>query len=240
MNILSEIRKNFQSGFVPSRPEDYFALRLARGLGDEQAAAHYALLTAEHSFACLLAAYGSAISKTPRETAAARFHQILKVDSHINGNGLSHSRLLAVKIERRAIAAALFSGFHLEGRQVLQLSSVLSRAESSVAGLLRRLLRENDCQSAAVETIAGNGRRSALRAVIIEQCRDSETSVWDISPKLAFSCISLPAPKNRAAMRAQMQRIWPLGTLGPSQLSVLDAAALGLYIQVERLFSSVD
>src|SRR2546423_1584965 len=109
-NILNQVAKSFHSQFRPSSPDEYFALRLACLLGEPEAAPHYAMLTSQYSQPRLLCAYHRAVTMAQRGERPARvFHNYLSANGVNGGNGVAHPRLLAVRIERRAVAVAVFS-----------------------------------------------------------------------------------------------------------------------------------
>jgi hypothetical protein len=237
-NILNQVARSLHSRFHPSSPDEYFALRLAHRLGEPQAAAHYAVLASQYSQSKLLCAYRRAITDKSGKPPARVFHDYLSADGTNGGNGIAHPRLLAARIERRAVAVAVFSGIHLEGRRVLQLSSDPDRAEESATAFMRDVLCENNCPSAAIESVPGDVRRAVLHGAIIEQCRASEISVWEISKEAVFAALAHPPLKTRGEVRDLMLRIWPMAALKQSQVCALDAFALGLYVQTERLFAA--
>jgi hypothetical protein len=237
-NILNQFAKGRQRQFAPSSPEEYFALRLACLLGEPEAAGHYATLASQYDQSKLLSAYRRATSASSRRDLPARvFHDHLAAIGTNGGNTSPHPRLLAVRVERRAVAVAVFSGVHLEGRRVLQLSSDAARAEASTAGFIRAVLSENDCPSAAIESVSGDVRRAVLRAAIMDHCRANGISVWEVSGRIVLEALSHPPLKSRAELRDLMLRMWPVQGLKQSQLCALDAVALGLYVQTERLFA---
>ena len=238
-NILKQVAKNFHSWFRPLSPDEYFALRLARLLGEPEAAAHYAILVSQYSQTKLLSAYHRAtLAARSAERLSRVFHDYLSASGANGGNGVPRPRLLAVKIERRAVAVALFSGLHLEGRRVLQLSSDPTRAEASTAAFIREVLSENDCPSAAVESVSGDVRRAILHATILQQCRDNGISVLGISAKIVLETLAHPPLRSRGELRALMLQMWPVQGLKQSQMCALDAFALGLYVQTEWLFAA--
>jgi hypothetical protein len=237
-SILNQFAKA-QSQFAPSSPEEYFALRLATLLGEPESAGHYAALASQYPQSKLLAAYRRAASGSPRRELPARaFHDYLTAIGANGSNTLPHPRLLAVRVERRAVAVAVFSGVHLEGRRVLQLSSDASRAGASTAGFIRAVLSENDCPSAAIESVSGDIRRAILHAAVMEHCRANGTSVWEVSGRNVLDALAHPPLRSRGELRDMMLRVWPVQDLKQSQLCALDAFALGLYVQTERLFAA--
>jgi hypothetical protein len=212
---------------------------MAQLLGEPEAAAHYLTLASQYSQSRLLCAYRRATSAVQRRNEPARaFHDYLSANGTNGSSSVPHPRLLAVRVERRAVAVAVFSGVHLEGRRVLQLSSDAARAEASTAGFLRAVLSENDCPSAAIESISGDVRRAVLHAAIMDHCRASGTSVWEVSGRIVREALCHPPLKSRAELRDLMLHMWPVQDLKQSQMCALDAFALGLYVQTERLFAA--
>lgn len=237
-NILNQVALSLHSRFRPSSPDEYVALRLAQQLGEPEVAAHYAMLASQFSQAKLLCAYRHAITAAHGERPARVFHEYLSTHGTNGSNGLPHPRLLSVRIERRTVAVAVFCGLHLEGRRVLQLSSDPVRAESSAIAFIREVLSEADCLSVAVETVSGDVRRAMLYATILEQCRAAGISVWEISGRTVLETLAHPPLKSRAELRDLMLQMWPMPGLKQSQMCALDAFALGLYVQTERLFAA--
>jgi hypothetical protein len=238
-NILNQVARNRQKRFAPASPEEYFALCLARRLGEPEAAGHYATLASQYSQSKLLCAYRRAASAGPHGERPARvFHDYLAASGANGSSGVPHPRLLAVRVERRAVAVAVFSGVHLEGRRVLQLSSDPARAEASTAGFIRAVLSENECPSAAIESVSGDIRRAILHAAVMEHCRANGTSVWEVSGKAVLEALCHPLLKSRGELRDLMLHMWPVQDLKQSQMCALDAFALGLYVQTERLFAA--
>jgi hypothetical protein len=236
--ILNRVAKSLHSSFQPSSPDEYVALRLARHLGEPEAAAHYAVLTSQYSQAKLLCAFRRAIAAKSGKSPARVFHDQLTTNGTNGANGIAQPRLLSARIERRAVAVAVFSGIHLEGRRVLQLSSDPTRAEDSAAAFVREVLYENDCPSAAIESVPRDVRRASLHGAILHQCRTNGVSVWEISKQTVFEALAHPPLKTRGEVREVMLRMWPMAALKQSQVCALDAFALGLYVQTERLFAA--
>jgi hypothetical protein len=236
--ILNRVAKSFHSSFRPSSPDEYVALRLASHLGEPEAAGHYAVLTSQYSQAKLLCAYRRAIPATLGKVPARVFHDYLSANGASCRNGIAHPRLLSVRVERRAVAVAVFSGVHLEGRRVLQLSSDPKRAEDSIAAFMREVLHENDCPAAAIESVPGDIRRAVLHRAILQECRANGMSVWEISKQTVFDALAHPPLKTRSEVRELMLRMWPMVALKRSQVCALDAFALGLYVQTERFFAA--
>jgi hypothetical protein len=238
IGILNRFAKSLHSSFQPSSPDEYVALRLAHHLGEPEAAGHYALLASQYSQATLLCCYRRAIDDKSGKLATRIFHDHLSAIGTNERHGIAHPRLVSARIERRAVAVAVFSGIHLEGRRVLQLSSDPKRAAESAAAFIREVLYENNCSSAAIESVPGDVRRAVLHSAIIRECRALGVSVWEISKLTVFKALAHPSLKTRGDVRELMLRMWPMAALKRSQVCALDAFALGLYVQTERLFAA--
>jgi len=236
---LQQARLSVFPGIAFPNTDDYLVLRLARGLGEPLAARHFAVLASQYSTANLLCAYSRALAAEPTgQTPSKVFHETLASLPRGGGNGQPRPRLMAVRIERRVIGIAVFAGTHLEGFRVRHLASDKLASESATAAFIRSAFYENDCRTIAIESVAGEIRRSELHRVVIETCRAAGISIWELSGKLAMDALSHPSPKNRQQVRRQMLNMWPLPDLKHSEECVLDAFALGLYLQTERLLGA--
>ena len=224
-------------GFEPKTTQDVFALRLAQKLRDATAAGHYAALVAEYSQSRLITAYRRTVRSAPDGDLGRRFHVELQRASD-NSSDSRSVNLLAVRVERRSIAAAVFCGDHLEYTQMRHLSSTKEKALSSAVGFVDWLLESFAIESVALEALASveEIQRRILTDVITETLRDRMLPIWQISKAQLFEACGHPALKSRKEVRQVIVAIWPVlaGTNG--QTFIRDAAALGLYVQTERLF----
>jgi len=225
------------TAFEPKTTRDIFALRLAQKLRDAPAAAHYSALADEHSAARLLTAYRRTIRNAPDGDLGRRFHVELQRASD-NSSDIRSANLLAVRVERRSIASAVFSGERLEYTQMRHLSSTKEKALSSAVGFINWLLESFAIESVALEALAGTAQiqRQTLTNLITQTLRDRMLPIWQISKPELLGALGHPALKSRKEVREVIATIWPIlaGTNG--QTFIRDAAALGLYVQTERLF----
>jgi len=134
--------KSLLDKFVPAanefRPEtamELFALRLAQKLGEAQAVRHFVALAESYSFAQLMCAYRRTLRGNGNGDRGRRFHDELK-RIHAAGNHDPQSRLISIRVERRAVAAAVFHDDHLEYVDARQLSSVHDKALNSAVGFI--------------------------------------------------------------------------------------------------------
>jgi hypothetical protein len=235
-SILDQFR-SAPSGFTLRRPRDIFALRLAQKLNDTSAAAHYLMLAAEHSEAHLLTAYRRTIRESTNGDLGRRFHYELGRSGE-PGSDQRCAKLLSVRVERRAVAAAVFHGEHLDYTQVRQLSSSREKALSSAVGFVNWLLANFAIESAALEAIPNGDeiQRQVLSDTIQQVLRERMLPIWQIPKAQVFEAFGHPPLRSRKELRAVITTIWPVlaGTKGKGFIQ--DAAALGLYVQTERLF----
>jgi len=237
--ILDHIGKSLHGEFQPTNPDDYFALRLATRLGEPEAAAHYVVLASQYSQEKLICAFRHATGcPKPGIRPSRAFHEFLAKQE--GSDKLSRPRFMAVRVERRAVAVAVFAGTHLEGRRVLQLSSKAERAETSAAYFIRSVLREADCKLTGIEPAPAQDEilRAIVHRTVVAQIRNANLSLWEISTKTLFSALSHPPCQSRQQLRDIMLAIWRFPNLKETQLCALDAMALGLFVQTERLFNN--
>lgn len=223
--------------FRPSTATEVFALRLAQKLGDAAAVRHYVSLTESWPEERLLGAYRIASRAGDSGSVARRFHVEL---GHIHGNG-DHDRddsVISVRIERRTIAAAIFYGSHLEYADARQLSSMRDKALASALGFVTWMLDRFPAESAALEVIPGGPefQRHALHTAICHTLRDRLLPLWDIPKKALFEGFGYPPLSSRSELRQIATAIWPVVGGTHARVFIQDAALLGLYVQIERLF----
>ena len=223
--------------FRPSNIGELFSFRLAQKLNDLPAVHHYVRLLEHYSQDLMVCAYR-------RVTRSANHLDLGKLFLHeLNrlppkGYGRHQSRLLSIRIERRTVAAAVFAGEHLEFTDARQLSSVHDKAVSSANGFINWLLEHFAVESAALETIpAGQDvLRSATDASIRQVLRERGIALWEISKAELMDSCGYPSLKSRGDLRSIATAIWPVLSDVRSKAFVQDAAALGIHVQIERLF----
>jgi hypothetical protein len=225
------------AAFLPHTTQDLFALRLSQKLSDAKAVRHYAMLAAQHPESQLLNAYRRALRNAPDADLGRRF-QLELTRAHANGHHERTGNLIAIRVERRTVAAAIFHDDHLEYTDSRQLSSDRQKALASTAGFIQWVLGRFPVEAATLESIA-NGHeilRRALQDGICEILRDRILPIWEI-PKIALleGC-GHPALKSRAQLRAVATGIWPILEGTHAKVFIQDAAVLGLHVQTERQF----
>jgi len=243
-NILDQVaRSAFRTSyghFRPTTTQEFFALSLAARLGEASSAQHYAELAERHSEGQLLVAYRRAISS--HLDVARRFHAELKPLKGHGCNTESRSRLCAIRIERRAIAVAILDGDRLQHVDVRQLSSSSEKAVASASSFItRRVIDKVQFPSAALEVIP-NGhemQRTLLHDAVIRALRPKAIGILEIPKSRLLQAFAYPPLSSRKELRGVVSDIFPVLDQEPGGPWTHDAAALGLYVQTERLFNTI-
>lgn len=244
MTILERVAlsaaKRAYGQFRPATAEEFFALRLAVKLGDIRSARHYADLAERFSQAQLLKAYARAL---PSDTGAARrFH--LELES-LEGEAAGHyvpRPLVTIRIERRAVGLAMLREDHLVHADARQLSSTHNRALDNAVSFITRFLERFRVESVALETVP-KGRevkRGVLNQAVLELLKAHGMGIIQVAKSEFLAAFGHPAPRFRIQVRDVISGIYPVLSQQPGGPWTDDAAALGLYVQTERLLNSIN
>ena len=147
---------------------------------------------------------------------------------------------LAIKVERRTLAVALFSGRHLEYTQRREISSNGDKAEASAVGFVGWAISNFAVESAAVEGLPSDRptRQASLTQAVIGVLRERGIPVWEVGKQQLFESFGVPPLRTRGELREVIRSIWPILPGQSTEAATLDATALGLYVQTVRLFSN--
>jgi hypothetical protein len=221
---------------------------LAQKLDDAVAARHYAELLEHYSDAQLLTAYRRAKAAGSHSDPARSFHQELKRLEGREGDDLPTRRLVAIRIERRAVAIAILEGEHLAAPPLVrQLSSNYDKTLNSAASFISRVLQKYPLGTqryplgrAAIETVPNDPEvlRGELMDIISDVLIAQDISIWEVPKPDVLASFGHPSPRFRNQVRKVISSIWPgvNGSFGSPLMK--DALALGLYCQIEYLFNS--
>jgi hypothetical protein len=226
-----------ETAFRPKTATEVFALRLAQKLDDVSAVRHYVELAEHHSEVQLLSAYRSALRANGNEDRGKRFHVELE-RTRANGDHLRRTSLISIRVERRAVAAAIFRDDHIEYADSRQISSAHDKALASAVGFINWMLARLTAESAALESIL-NGhefQRRVLHDAISRTLRDRMLAIWEIPKVVLLEGYGYPPPRSRSELREIATTIWPILAGTHAKVFVQDAAVLGLHVQTERLF----
>jgi hypothetical protein len=225
------------AGFRPRTTTELFALRLAQKLDDVSAVGHYLALVDSHSESQLLCAYRRTLQGHPSGDLGRRFvAELARV--HTNGHHQQQPDLMAVRVERRSVAAAVFHGDHLEYADARQLSSARDKALASAVGFVNWMLSRFPVESVALESIPNGNefQRRVIHESICVSLRDQMLPMWEIPKLVLLEGYGNPMLKSRAQLRETATNIWPILAGTHAKVFIQDAAALGLHVQTERLF----
>jgi len=150
------------------------------------------------------------------------------------------TRLAAIKVSRRTVAIAIFKGHSLHYAEIRHLSSRPDMALASAVSYLNWTLSQFHVQFAALEeAVTSEEARSAeiLDALVTELGRQT-LRFRLVSKQNVFESFAVEPLRTRKELREVISMFWPqLGTRDFDP-SILDAAAVGLYAQVECLLSA--
>jgi len=237
-NILERVAKLSRNGynhFRPSTTDEYFALQLAIRLDDRAAAQHYGDLASRYSRGQLLTAYRQASAS--HLDLSRRFHQALDVSKRNGGNGADRS-LAAVRIERRAVSIAIFSGDHLKYADSRQFASSPTKAIGTVVAFLTKFSEKFRFRSAALETPTEDGQhRASIHEAAHRLLQGLGIGVAMVDPARLLSSYGHPPLDSRSELRQVIGSIYPVLDQALGAPWTYDAAALGLHVQTERCFN---
>ncbi len=145
------------------------------------------------------------------------------------------SRLIALKVRRRSVATAVFSGKNLDYAVMLHLSDKPEIVTDTVARFLSRTLEDFKPASAAIgigQTKPGE-RVTDLHALVKTMLAAEGIPITEVEDKKLLESYAVPKLKNKDALQPIVASFWP--HLGPRQLSAFEAVALGFHMQAEHL-----
>jgi hypothetical protein len=147
------------------------------------------------------------------------------------------SKLLAIRIRRRSIAAAVLSGRHLEYLDILHLCNKAEIATDAVARFLAKIIENFKPADGVLGTSrAAQGKRVEALTKLTENMLTVEgIPIWRVDDKTLLESYAVPRLRNKQQLLPIVESFWP--HLGNRQRAAFEAAALGLYLQVERLLS---
>jgi hypothetical protein len=228
-----------QASYRPANVRELFVLRLAQKLGEPKSAEHYAELANSHSDETLLLAYRRSMNHGhPARDLARSFHVEL-ASARAQGSHDQTDRLLAIKVERRCIAVAVFVGGKLDFHDKRILPAQPDKADASAIGFLSWVITNLEIESATLERMTNGNeiRRAILNQTVLNTLRASSIPFWEVNKRELLDAFGHPPLQTRGELRQSVQTIlWSMFTSDSPDSQELDAAAVGLYVQTERLF----
>jgi hypothetical protein len=152
---------------------------------------------------------------------------------------MPNTKLLAIHIERRSVAVAVFTETQLEHAEVRHLSSDQSVAERTLVEFVRRKLAQFETDRVVLQALSidATARARAMNAALVESLREAAASIWHIPESTLMSAFGIPALTSRHQLHQAISEIWPSLKSIRSGRVVLGAAALGLHFQTEHALS---
>ncbi len=147
-------------------------------------------------------------------------------------------RLVSFRVERRSVAVAIFLGEQLDYTQPRQLPTDAERATASLTGFVNWVLDSFRVELSAIELINPGFeiRRAELTRLTITILREAAIPISEVTKLELFAAFGVPALTSRKELRECAASIWPILNDPHAGAGVLDAAALGAYVETERLF----
>lgn len=148
-----------------------------------------------------------------------------------------NNRLLAITVSRRCVAAAAYSGVNLDCTFVRELSSNGAKASESARKFALWLLEVYPSSRVVIEQPAdGDTRRSDLFH-LIRLALEAIHPVALVSGEHVIFAFG-EACRTRVEVRQTVATILPLLNDTSRNTAVLDAAALGLYVQTDSFLEN--
>lgn len=147
------------------------------------------------------------------------------------------TRLLAIRIRRRSVAAAVFVGRQLEYIDIVHLCNQPEIVADSIRRFFARIIQNFKPGDAALCTNrASQGQRvKAIKEITCEILSSSGIPIFNVEDKCLLESYAIPKLHSKEQLRPIVQSFWP--HISPRQLAGFEAAALGLHVQVDRLLS---
>lgn len=100
------------------------------------------------------------------------------------------------------------------------------------------ITRTFQIESAAIETLRSDPGtwKSKLTVEIIGQLRAIGIPVFEAEKAALLASFAHPPLRYRTELRRIVESIWPILSTKDKTVGCIDAAALGLHVQVEKLF----
>lgn len=149
-----------------------------------------------------------------------------------------HSNLASFKIERRRVSVAVFEDERLDYTASRHLPSVYAKALDSASRYVDWVTRAFHVEGAALEKSQSDSKtwKNKITKEIIRQLRDAGVPIFEVRKDALLGSFAHPPLRHRTQLREVVSSMWPILATKDNNASLLDAAALGLYVQVEKIF----
>ena len=146
----------------------------------------------------------------------------------------------AIQIERRKAGIALFAGLNIDAIYTRELSSNADQASKSLVGFVRKVISDSGVDYVAIELdpVRCDAQVGVLSRVLIDALREDAIAISTVPTESLLNAFAQP-PLERRQLRLACQQIFPAISLPRPGAIALDAAAVGLHIQIERYLSLI-
>lgn len=145
--------------------------------------------------------------------------------------------LAAVGFERRRVAVALFHKLQLEDILVRNLPPEETGAQASLAAFLGNALVGQAIEFLAIGEYGSGCRAKQMHDLAICAASDAGIPLQQVTLSELLSASAFPALRRRSQLRSMASSFWPVLNDPRTGHAGLDAAVLGLHVQLERLFN---
>jgi hypothetical protein len=147
----------------------------------------------------------------------------------------------AIQIERRKACLALFAGFNIEFIYTRELSSKSEQASKSLVGFVRKVLSDSGVDYVALELnpVRCDAQVGVLSRGLIAALREDVIAISTVPTESLLYTFAQPRLERRQQLRLACERIFPAISLPKPGAIALDAAAVGLHVQIERHLSLI-
>jgi hypothetical protein len=152
---------------------------------------------------------------------------------------MSNTKLVAIHVDRRSAAIAVFDNTQLEHVESRHLSSDKQAAERTLVEFIRRKLAQFETDRVALQAlpIDATARARDLHSALVLALREDAVSIWHVPESAILNAFGVPALTSRHQLYQTVRGIWPsLNSIGTAR-TVLGAAAVGLHFQTEHILS---
>jgi hypothetical protein len=145
--------------------------------------------------------------------------------------------LAAVGFERRRVVIALFNQTHLEDVVVKNFTSDEPGTMTSLAAFLTSVFAKQNIEYLAIEEPRGGLRLRQMHRMAIRTANDAGVPLQQVSGSELLNASASPPLNRRSQLRRMAGLIWPSLRDPRTGPAGLDAALLGLHVQLDRLFN---
>jgi hypothetical protein len=146
---------------------------------------------------------------------------------------------ISLKLTARSLTAAVLSERELIYVEIRKLAPNLTQAQDSITSFIGLLAAHFSFDSASLMECKGDTRAKSLCVNLVEAFRTLQLPHWEVSEAKVFSAYAEKPLARTSELRKVVSNYWPHVIDDKSDKTCLDAAALGLYIQTERLLAEI-